>query len=99
MGLQNNLLQYNAKDHFFKAGILHLAQGDTVSINLAVDKYKSLDPRFAGSREGDLLTALAEAYEATDVETFVDKLGEYDAVTKLTPWKTELLVKVKDAMQ
>merc|ERR1711920_799659 len=92
--LQNNLLQYNAKDHFFKAGILHLAQGDAVSVNLAVEKYSSLDPRFAASREGDLLAALAEAFENRDVEMFIDKLGEYDHVTKLDAWKTDFLVKV-----
>merc|ERR1719277_576413 len=97
--LGNNLLQYGAKDHFFRAGILHLCGGDSVTVNLAIEKYRSLDPRFAGSREGDLLAALAEAFESQDVETFVDKLGEYDAVTKLDPWKTEFLVKVKEHMQ
>jgi len=66
--LQNNLLQYGAKDHFFRAGILHLATGDTVNVNLAVDKYRSLDPRFAGSREGALLGSLAEAFEEKNTD-------------------------------
>jgi len=96
--LQNNLTHYGAKDHFFRAGILHLAGGDTVTVNLAVDKYRSLDPRFAESREGQLLGDLAEAFEARDVDAFVDKLGEYDNITKLDAWKTEFLVKVKDLM-
>lgn len=96
--LQNNLLQYGAKDHFFRAGILHLCGGDSVTVNLALDKYRSLDPRFAGSREGDLLAALAEAFESQDVDLFVDKLSDYDQVTKLDPWKTKFLVKVKDLM-
>jgi len=96
--LQNNLLQYGAKDHFFRAGILHLVVGDTVTVNLAVERYQSLDPRFAGSREGELLVRLAEAFENRDVDIFVDKLGEYDAVTKLDAWKTDFLVKVKEAM-
>merc|ERR1719343_851567 len=85
--LQNALLQYGAKDHFLRAGILHLCRGDSVTVNLAVEKYRSLDPRFAGSREGDLLGGLAEAFENQDVEAFVDKLGEYDTVTTLDPWK------------
>jgi len=97
--LQNNLLQYSAKDHFFRAGILHLVGGDSVTINLAVEKYGSLDPRFATSREGELLAALAEAFESKDTDLFVEKLGDYDAVTKLDPWKTEFLVKVKDLIQ
>jgi len=96
--LQNQLLQYGAKDHFLRAGILHLCGGDSVTVNLAVERYRSLDPRFEGSREGDLLAGLAEAFENQDVETFVDKLGEYDCVSKLDPWKTEFFIKVKDLM-
>ncbi|CAK0826082.1 unnamed protein product [Prorocentrum cordatum] len=96
--LQNQLLQYGAKDHFLRAGILHLCGGDSVTVNLAVERYRSLDPRFEGSREGDLLAGLAEAFENQDVEVFVDKLGEYDNISKLDPWKTEFLVKVKDLM-
>ncbi|CAE8709059.1 unnamed protein product, partial [Polarella glacialis] len=49
--LGNNLLQYGAKEHFMNAGILHLVDGDSVTVNLAVDKYRALDPRFASSRE------------------------------------------------
>mmetsp|Transcript_36751 Transcript_36751/g.85360 ORF Transcript_36751/g.85360 Transcript_36751/m.85360 type:complete len:294 (-) Transcript_36751:79-960(-) len=94
--LQNTLLQYGAKDHFFRAGILHLSVGDPVNIQMALDKYRSLDPRFADSREGQLLQFLAEAFEAKDVDMFVEKLGDYDAITKLDPWKTEFLVKVKE---
>lgn len=93
--LQNNLLQYGAKDHFFRAGILHLCGGDSVTINLAVEKYNSLDPRFAGAREGELLGKLAEAFTEKNVDMFVEKLGEYDSVTPLDAWKTEFLVKAK----
>jgi len=96
--LQNTLLQYGAKDHFLKAGILHLVSGDTVTINLAVEKYCCLDPRFASCREGELLKGLAQAFEGQDVDMFVDKLAEFDNMTKLDAWKTEFLVKVKEAM-
>jgi len=97
--LQVTTLAFGAKEHFLKAGILHLVQGDTVSINLAVDRYSALDPRFGGSREGELLQNLAEAFEGQDVDAFVEKLQDYDQVTKLDPWKTEMLVKVKESMQ
>lgn len=75
---------------------MHLSVGDPVNIQMALDKYRSLDPRFADSREGQLLQFLAEAFEAKDVDMFVEKLGDYDAITKLDPWKTEFLVKVKE---
>lgn len=97
--LQNNLLQFGAKEHFFKAGILHLVVGDSVTVNLAVEKYRSLDPRFEGSREGELLGSLAEAFQNGDVQTFMDKLGEYDSITKLDSWKLEFLTKVKEHLQ
>lgn len=97
--LQNTLLQYNAKERFLQAGILHLAMGDSVGINIAVDKYRALDPRFADSREGVLLGNLAEAFENGDVDAFVEKLADYDNITKLDAWKTAFLVQVKDSMQ
>lgn len=97
--LQNTLLQYGAKDHFLRAGILHLVVGDAVTVKLAVEKYRCLDPRFAGSREGELLTALAEAFEESDVESFVDKLQGYDDISRLDAWKTEFLSKVKENME
>jgi len=97
--LQNSLTQYGAKEHFLCAGLLHLASGDTVTVNLAVEKYFSLDPRFAGSREGELFAGLAKAFESSDVDAFVDRLSDYDSITKLDPWKTEILVRVKDSMQ
>lgn len=97
--LQNNLLQYGAKDHFMNAGILHMVGGDSVTVNLSVDKYRALDPRFASSREGELLVSLAEAFAAGDADTFVEKLADYDAVKPLDAWKTEFLVKVKEHLQ
>lgn len=96
--LQNSMLQYGAKDHFLRAGILHLCGGDSVTVNLAVERYMSLDPRFAGSREGDLLKGMAEAFENEDVEAFQDKLADYDNISKLDPWKTEFCLKIKTLM-
>jgi alpha-soluble NSF attachment protein len=93
---QNSMLQYGAKEHFLNAGILHLVGGDSVTVNIALERYQGLDPRFESSREGLLLSALAEALEGQDADLFVDKLSEYDGVTKLDPWRTQFLVKVKD---
>lgn len=98
IALGSTLLQYGAKDHFFRAGILHLVMGDSVTVNLALEKYQSLDPRFAVSPEGELLSALAPAFEATDVDSFTQKLQEFDNMSKLDAWKTRFLLKVKDSM-
>ncbi|CAE7444436.1 unnamed protein product [Symbiodinium natans] len=97
--LGKTLLQFGAKEHFLNAGILHLVGGDSVTVNLALDKYRSLDPRFASSREGELLGNLAQAFEDGDVDAFVEKLGDFDAIKPLDAWKTEFLVKVKEHLQ
>jgi len=96
--LGNNLLAFGAKEKFLDAGILHLAVGDSVTANLALEKYRSLDPRFASSREGELLGSLAAAFEGNDVDMFTDKLFQFDSITPLTPWRTDFLVKAKDHM-
>eukprot|EP00920_Eleutheroschizon_duboscqi_P012667 GHVT01030022.1.p1 GENE.GHVT01030022.1~~GHVT01030022.1.p1 ORF type:complete len:273 (+),score=72.04 GHVT01030022.1:662-1480(+) len=69
--LRNNLIQFGAKEHFLKAGILHLVVGDAVNAILATDRYDEIDPRFAPSREGKLLRDCATAFEKKDVEAFV----------------------------
>mmetsp|Transcript_36456 Transcript_36456/g.77537 ORF Transcript_36456/g.77537 Transcript_36456/m.77537 type:complete len:296 (-) Transcript_36456:22-909(-) len=97
--LKTTTLQFGAKEHFFKAGIVHLLVGDSVTVNLAVERYCSLDPRFADSREGALLAALAKAFEEEDTDLFTERLSDYDSITKLDHWKTDILLKVKNSMK
>lgn len=94
--LQNSLLQFGAKDHFLRAGICHLAAGDSVTARIAVERYIGLDPKFQDSREGKLLADICEAVEQQDLELFTDKVYEFDSMTKFDSWKTELLVKVRE---
>lgn len=96
--LLNNLLQYGAKDHLLKAGILQMCLNDSVTTSIARDKYFAMDPRFESSREGQLFAALAEAVETGSVEQFEEKLFEYDQISKLDSWKTTFLLEVKSQM-
>jgi len=96
--LSNNLLQYGAKEHFLKAGILTMCLGDSVTSKLALEKYGSADPRFDSSREGQLFAKLVEAVEDNDVEAFEQHLFEYDNISKLDSWKTTFLLKVKGTL-
>jgi len=96
--LSNNLLQYGAKEHLLKAGILHMVIGDTVTTKLALERYSSLDPRFDTSREGQLFASLVEAVEEQNIEDFEQKLYEYDSISKLDGWKTTFLLKVKNSL-
>lgn len=96
--LRVTALQYGAKEHFLRAGLVHLLVGDPVNVTLAVERYNALDPRFASSREGELLVGLAEAFEQSDGESFTERLQSFDSVTKLSAWKTDVLLKVRDAI-
>ncbi|KEY70396.1 hypothetical protein S7711_06564 [Stachybotrys chartarum IBT 7711] len=97
--INNNLMRYSVKEYFLKAGICHLASGDIVASQRALEKYRDLDPSFATQREHMLLTDLCEAIEAKSQEQFTDKLFQYDQVSKLDKWKTTLLVKVKNSIE
>jgi len=96
--LGNTLLSFGAKEHFLNAGILHLVGGDSVTSSLANEKYTTLDPRFGSSREGELLQALVEACEDTDVDKFTETIYAFESASPLSNWKVEFLLKVKDNM-
>eukprot|EP00922_Rhytidocystis_sp_ex-Travisia-forbesii_P006450 GHVS01009365.1.p1 GENE.GHVS01009365.1~~GHVS01009365.1.p1 ORF type:complete len:340 (-),score=76.64 GHVS01009365.1:20-943(-) len=96
--LRNNLIQFGAKEHFLKAGILLLVSGDIVDAKVNAEKYEELDPRLATSREGKLLRELVEAYDSANAEKFVHSIQEYDNVTRLDPWKVHFLYKIKESI-
>ena len=61
----------------------------------AWEKYDDIDPSFGNSRECKLLNELADAAEAGDQDAFATALAEYDAMSRLDPWKTKLLLVAK----
>ncbi|KAI1418237.1 TPR-like protein [Hypoxylon sp. FL1857] len=97
--INNNLMRYSVKDYFLKAGICHLATGDMVAANRALEKYRDLDPTFPSTREYQLLTDLVAAIEAGNQDQFTDKLFQYDQMSKLDKWKTTILVRVKNNIE
>ncbi|KAI1388857.1 TPR-like protein [Hypoxylon trugodes] len=97
--INNNLMRYSVKDYFLKAGICHLATGDLVATNRALEKFRDLDPTFPSTREHQLLVDLAGAVEAGDQDQFTDKLFQYDQMSKLDKWKTTILVRVKNSIE
>mmetsp|Transcript_37606 Transcript_37606/g.42404 ORF Transcript_37606/g.42404 Transcript_37606/m.42404 type:complete len:317 (+) Transcript_37606:74-1024(+) len=93
--LSSNLLKFNAKGYFLQAILCHLASSDDVGAEQAIAKYESLDYTFGDSREGKFATALIDAVKGYDVEEFSTACFEYDRISKLNPWQTSILVKVK----
>ncbi|ORY64366.1 alpha-soluble NSF attachment protein [Pseudomassariella vexata] len=97
--INNNLMRYSVKDYFLKAGICHLATGDMVATNRALEKYRDMDPTFPSNREHQLLVDLAAAVEGGDQDAFTDKLFQFDRMSKLDKWKTTILVRVKESIE
>ena len=97
--LDNNLLKYNAKGHFLRAVMCHLANGDSIGATQANQRYESWDYTYGDSREGKFGMQLIECVENFDSEGFATACFEFDRITKLDPWKTSILVKVKRSIE
>jgi len=93
--LSSNLLKFNAKGYFLQAILCHLANSDDVGAEQAGAKYESLDYTFGDSREGKFANALIGAVKEYDVEELSTACFEYDRISKLNPWQTSILVKIK----
>lgn len=73
----------------------HLANGDAIGASQAYTRFDNLDYTFSDSREGKFASQLIETVEQFDAEGFATACFEYDRISKLDPWKTSMLVKVK----
>lgn len=97
--LDSNLLKYNAKGYFLQGILCHLAHSDSIAAQQSLDRYSSLDYTFGDSREGKFCASLIESVEGYDVEGFSTACFEFDRISKLDPWKTSMLVKVKKTIE
>eukprot|EP00898_Chlorokybus_atmophyticus_P005709 jgi/Chlat1/6139/Chrsp41S05690 len=93
--MDNNLLRYSVKGYLLCAGICHLGKGDLNGASNALDKYQDLDSTFTGSRECKFLQDLLGALEEGDVQKFSTVVYEFDNMTRLDPWKTTMLLRIK----
>ncbi|GAX15668.1 alpha-soluble NSF attachment protein [Fistulifera solaris] len=97
--LDSNLLKFNAKGYFLQAVLCHLANNDAVGGREALSRFEGLDYTFSDSREGKFATQLVDCVEGMDAETLATACFEYDRISKLDPWKTSMLVKVKRSIE
>mmetsp|Transcript_10997 Transcript_10997/g.13001 ORF Transcript_10997/g.13001 Transcript_10997/m.13001 type:complete len:311 (-) Transcript_10997:195-1127(-) len=97
--LDSNLLKFHAKGHFLHSILCDLANQDAVGAAQAFQRYGSLDYTFGESREGKFGGALIESVENYDVEGLATACVEFDRITKLDPWKTTMLVKIRRTIE
>jgi len=84
---------------------MHLVEGncpltlvllqDTVAAKRNMAKYATQDNSFPSTREAKFVNALIDAVEQGDPEAFTGCVVEFDSVTKLDNWKTNILLKIK----
>mmetsp|Transcript_22413 Transcript_22413/g.32778 ORF Transcript_22413/g.32778 Transcript_22413/m.32778 type:complete len:310 (-) Transcript_22413:245-1174(-) len=97
--LDSNLLKYNAKGYFLQSAMCHLANQDSVGAEQAVSRYFSLDFTFRESREGKFAEKLIECVNGMDAEEFATACFEYDRISKFDPWKTTILLAVRQSIE
>ncbi|KAM8853750.1 alpha-soluble NSF attachment protein-like isoform 2-T2 [Synchiropus picturatus] len=96
--MDSPLLKYSAKDHFFKAALCHFCI-DMLNAKLAVQRYQEMFPAFSDCRECKLLKKLLEAGEEGDVDAFTNAVKQFESITRLEPWASSLLLRVKDTIR
>ncbi|KAF9044584.1 vesicular-fusion protein SEC17 [Hymenopellis radicata] len=97
--LTSALTKYSVKEYWLRSGLCSLAMRDAIAARRNIQKYMNQDATFASTRECKFLNALLEAAENGDVEAFTGAVVEFDQVTKLDNWKTNMLLKIKRAVQ
>ena len=93
--LMHNLTKYSAKDCYFKAALLYLANDDTVGCENALNNYCNRDPSFETSRECGFAREVLEAIRVHDVNAFESATYNFNRITPLDRWKTKVLLKAK----
>ncbi|CAL8098963.1 unnamed protein product [Calicophoron daubneyi] len=95
--MDNKLLKYGAKDHLFKAVICYFCV-DIINGQKALKNFEESYPMFADSRECGLMKKISAAMEEENLEAFTSAVQEYDSITRLDPWITSLLLKLKKTL-
>ncbi|TSP36085.1 Alpha-soluble NSF attachment protein [Bagarius yarrelli] len=96
--MDQTLLKYSAKDHFFKAALCHFCI-DMLNAKLAVQRYEEMFPAFSDCRESKLVKKLLDAYEEQDVVAYTEAVKEFDSITRLDQWHTTMLHRIKEGIQ
>ncbi|KAF9111227.1 hypothetical protein BGX27_005203 [Mortierella sp. AM989] len=96
--LDNQLMKWSLKEYFLKAGLCHIATGDSVSAHNAVERYCDMDVTFSSTRECQFLQSILGSVDNSDVNQFTASVVEFDQLTKLDNWKTKILLEIKNSI-
>jgi alpha-soluble NSF attachment protein len=96
--VDNNLLKWSVKEYLLKAGLCYLAK-DIVAAHNALEKFQDLDYSFSSQRECKFLQDLLNACDNMDVDGFTQAVADFDNIIKLDPWKTTILLRIKNKLK
>ncbi|KAF9995599.1 hypothetical protein BGZ80_000476 [Entomortierella chlamydospora] len=96
--LDNQLMKWSLKEYFLKAGLCHIATGDSVSAHNAVGRYCDMDVTFSSTRECQFLQSVLSAVDNGDINQFTASVVDFDQLTKLDNWKTKILLEIKNSI-
>nr|CAA58050.1 SNAP-type protein [Doryteuthis pealeii]prf//2106379A SNAP-type protein [Doryteuthis pealeii] len=91
--MENALLKYSAKDHFFRAALCHMCN-DIVNAKLVIPKYEEMFPAFSDSRECNLLKSVLDSMD--NVDEFTKAVADYDSISRLDQWLTMMFLRIKN---
>ncbi|KAH7819991.1 putative Alpha-soluble NSF attachment protein [Monocercomonoides exilis] len=94
--LETSLTRFSAKECWFKACICRLMAKDGEAVREKLRSYEEADPNLTGTFEKKLIESLCEAVDEADEEKFSSAVANYDSVHRLEPWKTQMLLRLKD---
>lgn len=92
--LENQLLKYSAKDHFFKAALCHLCM-DLLNAQHADARYCDQCPSFQDTREYKLIKTVIEHLEEQNIDGYTEAVKKYDEISRLEQRYTTLLLRIK----
>jgi len=98
--VDNDLAKWSVKEYLLKAGLCHLANKNNEGGFLTfLNTFDEIDGTFRDTREYKFLENLVNFSEEKRVDDFVKCISEYDSLTRLDPWKTKILLKIKKDME
>jgi len=97
--LTSPLTKYSVKEYWLRAGLCALANNDTVTARRNLNKYSTQDVTFPSTREAKFLNTLVDVVDNGDEEAFTATVVQFDQITKLDNWKTNILLKIKRSIQ
>lgn len=91
------VLKVAANEYLFRGALCHLCI-DAMQAQRALERYLKLYPDFKQSRDYKLVKNLIFQVKIQNVDGFVDAVTVYDAASRLEPWYSKILFRIKQKL-